>query len=97
MLGSRFRHGYGVDIMVTHSPAYGIHDGPDYAHTGFEAFNWLIANFKPRLFLHGHQHRNYSPLASHDTQINSTRILNVHPYQILDVFPSNHTAPKSRS
>ena len=85
MIYSRYRRGYGVDIMVTHSPAYGIHDGPDIAHTGFEAYNWLITHFKPRLFLHGHQHRNYSPLRTGDTQVNATQIINIHPYRLLEV------------
>jgi Icc-related predicted phosphoesterase len=85
MAASRIRTGRGVDLLVAHSPAYGIHDGPDFAHTGFKAFNWLIEQYKPRIFLHGHQHRNYAPLRPTETQSNDTRVINIQPYRILDV------------
>jgi uncharacterized protein len=85
MIFGRLRRGVGVDIMVTHAPAYGVNDGPDFAHTGFHAYNWLITHFRPRLFIHGHQHRNYSPLMPGDSRINETRIINAHPYRLLEV------------
>lgn len=85
MVLDRIRTGHGADIFVTHAPAYGIHDGPDHAHTGFEAYNWLITRFKPRFLLHGHQHRSYAPLQSGDTFINGTHVVNVHPWRIIEV------------
>ena len=85
MLRGRMKHGYGVDIMVTHSPAFGIHDGPDHAHTGFESYNWLIDKFKPKLFIHGHQHRNYAPMQPAETEVDGTHVLNIQPYRILEV------------
>ena len=78
------RWGRGMDIMVTHAPLRDIHDGSDVAHHGFDAFNWLAKSFKPRLWLHGHQHRNYNPLQGGDTRLGETRIVNVHPYRILE-------------
>ena len=42
---------------------------PDLAHTGFSAFNWVIDTYQPRLFLHGHQHRNYNPTQAGETVI----------------------------
>ena len=77
--------GRGVDILVTHSPPLGIHDGRDHAHIGFKAFNTLIERFKPKLLLHGHQHRNYSPQQAGDTQVGQTRVVNVHPWKILEI------------
>ena len=85
MLYSRLRRGRGVDIMVAHSPIFGVHDGPDHAHTGFRAFNWLIQQFRPRLFLHGHQHRNYAPMQPAETCVNDTRVLNIQPYRIIEL------------
>lgn len=81
----RLTRGRGMDILVSHSPAYGVHDGTDPAHVGFSALNWLIKTFRPRLMLHGHQHRNYSPRQKGETQIGDTLILNVHPYRILEL------------
>ena len=34
----------GFDILLTHSPAAGIGDGPDEPHKGFEGFNYLLEN-----------------------------------------------------
>jgi uncharacterized protein len=73
------------DIVVAHAPPFGIHDGPDQAHTGFKAHNWLIETFRPRLFLHGHQHRNYNPRQGGEAVIGNTLIVNVHPYRLLEL------------
>ncbi len=75
----------GVDVLITHAPPYGIHDASDLAHTGFKAHEWLIRVARPRLVLHGHQHRNYAPLKAHETTVNGTAVINVHPYRIIDV------------
>jgi len=75
----------GSDIMISHAPLRGIHDDKDMAHNGFEAFNWLAKTFRPRLWLHGHQHRNYNRLQTGETKLGDTLIVNVHPYRILDL------------
>ena len=49
----------GFDILVTHSPAKGVHDGEDMCHRGFQIFNRLIAKYHPKYFVHGHVHMNY--------------------------------------
>lgn len=79
------RWGRGADIVISHAPLRGIHDGTDLAHVGFDAFNWLAKTFKPRLWLHGHQHRNYAPMQPRETQLGETLVVNVHPYRILDL------------
>jgi uncharacterized protein len=73
------------DIFVAHAPPFGIHDGPDLAHVGFRTYNWVIETFKPRLFLHGHQHRNYNPTQVGETVVGGTLVINVHPYRILEI------------
>jgi Icc-related predicted phosphoesterase len=75
----------GIDILVTHAPPYAIHNGNDHAHTGFEAYNWLMRVMKPRFVLHGHQHRNYSPMQTGETEVDGTTVLNVHPCRIFTV------------
>jgi Icc-related predicted phosphoesterase len=85
LMGHRMRHGRYLDILVTHSPPFGVGDGPDPAHIGFRAFNTLIDRFKPRLMLHGHQHRYYGPYGiPRSTQLGATRVLNVYPYQLIE-------------
>ncbi|MCS7061514.1 MAG: metallophosphoesterase family protein [Anaerolineae bacterium] len=75
----------GVDVLVTHAPPFGIHDGSDLAHTGFVVYEWLIRVARPRYLLHGHQHRNYAPRQSGETRVNDTLVVNVHPYRLLEI------------
>jgi Icc-related predicted phosphoesterase len=79
---NRLRLGRALDILVTHSPPFGVGDGPDAAHVGFQALNGLIRRFKPRYHLHGHQHvyRGRKPGA----HVGSTQVLNVFPYRVID-------------
>lgn len=49
----------GFDILVTHAPAYGLNDGDDLPHRGFQVFNTLIEKYNPKYFLHGHVHMRY--------------------------------------
>ncbi|HXV44031.1 MAG TPA: metallophosphoesterase family protein, partial [Anaerolineae bacterium] len=41
-------YGRFLDILVAHSPPYGIHNGEDRIHVGFKAFLWFMKVFKPR-------------------------------------------------
>ncbi len=85
LVANRLRHGRYLDIFVTHSPPWGVGDGPDPAHVGFRSFITLIERFKPRLMLHGHQHRYYGPYGvPPSTQVGATRVINVYPYQLIE-------------
>ena len=83
LLMNRIRHGRYMDIFIAHSPASGIHDGPDGAHRGFEVFLKLIHYFKPKLFIHGHKH-HYGPGTWH-TRYEQTEVINVHPFRIIEL------------
>jgi len=83
LLVNKARHGRYLDILITHSPAYGIHDRPVGAHRGFPVFVRLIDAFRPRLFLHGHNHR-YGRSTWH-TRHAETDVVNVHPFCIIDL------------
>jgi len=84
LLWRRLRYGHGTDILVTHAPPKGIHDGPDLAHTGFEVFQRLIRALRPRLVLHGHVHL-WSGTETRESHLDGTRILNVYPAQLIDL------------
>lgn len=85
MLWLRTRQGYGVDLMVTHSPPEGIHDIPeDYAHRGFKALCYLMVWARPRYLLHGHVD-TWDRRRPRETQFCFTTVLNVNPYMVLDV------------
>ncbi|MGC9356986.1 MAG: metallophosphoesterase family protein [Anaerolineae bacterium] len=74
-------HGRFLDILITHSPPAGIHDGPDWPHRGFEIFPALMKRFRPRLLLHGHKHR-YGPMPWR-TRFEETVVVNVHPFRLI--------------
>ena len=75
-----------LDILITHSPPFGIHDDNSVAHTGLKAINWLIQLAKPRYHLHGHTHFYRRNLTKSETMYRETKIINVHPYRVLDVY-----------
>jgi Icc-related predicted phosphoesterase len=77
---NHWRYGRSLDILVTHSPPFGIHDESDLAHTGFRVFRTVMKRFRPRYLLHGHIHvyRNDVPTI---TQYHSTTVVNVYPYR----------------
>lgn len=84
LLWNRQRLGRALDILVTHSPPYGIHDRSDLPHTGFKVFLSFLRMFKPRYHLHGHVHI-YRQDEVVKTRYGETDIINVYPYKVLDV------------
>ncbi|MEK7324799.1 MAG: metallophosphoesterase [Chloroflexota bacterium] len=80
---NRLRYGRYLDILIAHSPPYGIHDGGDTAHIGFKVFLDFIKVFQPRFLLHGHSHV-YRPTDVTRTQLGRTEILNVYPYRVVE-------------
>lgn len=78
LIYNRTVNGRYLDILVTHSPVFGIHDEQDLPHRGFEALRWFLDKFKPRLMVHGHIHL-YRKDTITETFYNETRILNVYP------------------
>ena len=86
LLANRVRYGRWLDVLVAHSPPFGIHDEPDRAHTGFRSFLTFMRWFKPRYLLHGHIHI-YRNDAITRTLCDSTEVINVYPYKILELEP----------
>ncbi len=66
----------GFDILLTHSPAFGIGDGDDRAHEGFKAFLRLVDTYKPHTMVHGHTHLNYGYDIKRTLQLNGTTVIN---------------------
>jgi len=87
LLWNRRKIGRYLDVLVTHSPPYGIHDRQDLPHTGFKTFLQLLRVFKPRYHLHGHIHL-YRRDHTWRTQHGETEIINVYPYKFLELEPA---------
>lgn len=83
LLANRLRYGRYIDVMVTHSPPRGIHDGEDAAHRGFKSLLGFIERFEPRYLLHGHKHV-YGPEQTR-TRCAGTRVVNVHPFTVIEL------------
>lgn len=77
-------YGRYLDILVANSPPYGIHNGEDRIHVGFNAFLWLMKTFKPRYLVHGHRHV-YNPAETIETQYEETKVINIYPYRVLNI------------
>jgi calcineurin-like phosphoesterase family protein len=73
----------GVDVLVTHSPPFGVGDQDDPAHRGFHAFHRLVARLSPRVLVHGHVHP-YGGEAP-DRWMGSTLVVNAVPHRVLDL------------
>ena len=84
-LGLALRRKKGFDILVTHAPARGINDFDSIPHRGFDCFTELLDRYRPKLFLHGHIHRNYGADIPRVTQHGDTRIVNAYEYTIVDL------------
>jgi predicted phosphodiesterase len=85
LLYNRMRFGRALDVLVTHSPAWGIHDARDVAHTGFHVFLRLIQWCRPRLMLHGHTHILQNIQVA-ETEYLGCRIINVFPARTLTLL-----------
>ena len=85
LLLNRSNYGRSLDILITHSPPFGIHDEESQAHRGLKAINWLIRVARPRYHFHGHTHFHRQNLSPSETTYGLTKIVNVFPYKVIDV------------
>lgn len=85
LLMNRIIKGRALDILITHSPAFGIHDDSDQAHQGFKALNWLIKIAKPHYMFHGHTHFYRNNISESESLYEKTKIINVYPYKTIEI------------
>jgi len=85
LLLNKQNHGRALDILITHSPPFGIHDEETQAHQGLKAINWLIRVAKPRYHFHGHTHFQRRNLSPAETVSDQTKIINIFPYKVVDI------------
>lgn len=84
LLLNRVRYGRALDILITHSPPFGIHDDKDEPHVGLKALNWLVRAAKPRFMLHGHTHFYKQNILNAETTVGLTKIMNIYPYKTIN-------------
>jgi Icc-related predicted phosphoesterase len=85
LLYNRLKYGRALDILISHSPPYRIHDEETQAHTGLRALNWLLHVARPRFHFHGHTHFYRRNLTPSDTIVGPTTVTNVFPYKLIEI------------
>jgi len=77
------RQGRKLDVLVTHSPPFGLAEPQDAAHVGFVAFQRLIGSFHPLLVVHGHVHP-YGRTQP-ERRVGTTRVVNAVPSRLIEL------------
>lgn len=85
LLVNKIRYGRSLDILVTHSPPFGIHDDDTQAHAGLRAINWLMRIAQPRYHFHGHTHFYRNNLEQSATVYRKTTVINIYPYKMIEI------------
>ncbi len=83
----------GFDILVTHAPCAGYGDLEDLPHRGFECFNDLLMEYKPKFMFHGHVHMEYGNFQRERSHPSGTRIINGYGYVIMEIDDSSYPEP----
>ena len=82
---NKLRYGRFVDVLLTHAPPLGIHNGPDRPHRGFQAFLKAMNWFRPRYLIHGHIHLSYGFSRTNETRYLDTHVINTAGYRVLEL------------
>ena len=85
LLINRARFGRKLDVLISHSPPFDIHDDDSQAHQGLKALNFLVRTMQPRYLFHGHTHFFRHNLEECVTQFGGTTIMNIFPYKVIEI------------
>ena len=75
----------GIDILVTHSPAFNLNDGDDLPHIGFSIFLEIMKKYKPKFFVHGHVHKSYGHQFKRFDTFDDTTVVNACERCIIEI------------
>lgn len=82
---NRWRHGRAVDVLLTHAPPTGPHQGGDRAHRGVPAFNRFHRVWRPRLHVHGHVHLSGANAPREYVTEDGVRVVNAYDFALVDL------------
>lgn len=74
-----------VDILLTHAPCRGYGDLEDLPHRGFDCFNSLFNELRPRYHCYGHVHMEYGMIDREAEHPSGTHLINVSGMYLLDL------------
>ena len=75
----------GIDILLTHAPAYQLNDMEHLTHRGFQCFKDVMEKYKPKYFIHGHVHRNYGVRIPRKSSYQDTIVINACGHYVIEV------------
>lgn len=75
----------GIDILLTHAPAYGLGDIDTIPHRGFHTFKRIMNRHKPAYMIHGHIHMTYGVNVERVIEYNETTIINAYESYVLEI------------
>ncbi len=94
LLWNRSRYGRAVDVLLTHAPPKGPHEGEDYPHRGVAAFNHFADTWKPKVHIHGHVHLNGANAPREYLTDSGVRVINAFGFTLIDLDPEGGTKRK---
>lgn len=83
-LQRKIRFHRGIDIFISHAPAYGVNDGKDLPHMGFQCFHNLFEKYHPKYFVHGHMHFSYNFKQKRVSMHNDITVINAWERYVLE-------------
>ena len=94
LLWNKLRHGRAVDVLLTHAPPKGPHEGADYPHRGFGAFNRFVERWRPKLHVHGHVHLQGANAPREYVTEAGVRVINAFEFTLIDIdLPADAAQP----
>lgn len=85
LLWNQFRYGRAVDILLTHAPPKGKHEGSDFPHRGIPAFNRFAYLWQPKLHVHGHVHLSGANAPREYVTETGMRVVNAYEFTLIDI------------
>lgn len=75
----------GVDVLLTHAPAYRLGDQEHISHRGFMAFRDVMDRYQPRFMVHGHVHKEYSANFVRARSYGETTVINADKRYVFEI------------
>lgn len=80
----------GFDVLVTHAPLRHYGDREDLPHMGFECFEELLNEYKPKYMLYGHVHERYGDFQREIEHPSGTKLINCCDRMDLEIEPIDY-------
>jgi uncharacterized protein len=85
LLWNRARHGRAVDVLLTHAPPPGPHEGVDWPHRGVHAFEVFHRLWRPQVHVHGHVHLSGANAPRRYVTSSGVRVINAFEFTLFEI------------